>query len=161
MHSLLWRNPMDIYIDSPALNIACTMSEQRATGPVWSRTVLFSSSPWLKLWNLSLPVSRSRVTLRLCDWGAGIDTTVHRSYRLRKFITCDWLKHRKLSLSRSRVSLRVHLCASMRYCVRTILTTFYHMHRYHYAATGDMVKSFIPSSNLLFWNKQYLPSKAI
>jgi hypothetical protein len=29
------------------------------------------------------------------------------------------------------------------HCVRTILTTFYHMHHYRYAATGDMVKSFI------------------
>jgi hypothetical protein len=29
---------------------------------------------------------------------------------------------------------------SCKHCVRTILTTFYHMHRYHYAATGDMVK---------------------
>jgi hypothetical protein len=28
-------------------------------------------------------------------------------------------------------------------CVATILTTIYHMHHYNYAATGDMVKSFI------------------
>jgi hypothetical protein len=34
------------------------------------------------------------------------------------------------------------------YCVRTILTTFYHMHHHHYAATGDMVKSFI---NIIIW----------
>jgi hypothetical protein len=33
----------------------------------------------------------------------------------------------------------------MRYCIRTILTTFYHMHYYHYAATGDMVKSLLLS----------------
>jgi hypothetical protein len=44
---------------------------------------------------------------------------------------------------------RLHLCdsgAGMQHCVRTILTTFYHMHHYHYAATGDMVKSFIQFS---------------
>jgi hypothetical protein len=27
--------------------------------------------------------------------------------------------------------------------IRTILTTFYHIHHYHYAATGDVIKSFI------------------
>jgi hypothetical protein len=59
-----------------------------------------------------------------------------------------WLKQQNLSLSRSKVGLRLHLrvCdwgASMRHCVRSILTTFYHMHHYHYAVTGDMVKSFI------------------
>jgi hypothetical protein len=42
-------------------------------------------------------------------------------------------------------SLRLRPRHGMRHCVRvrTILTTFYHMHHYHYAATGDMVKSFI------------------
>jgi hypothetical protein len=30
-----------------------------------------------------------------------------------------------------------------RHCVHTILTIFYHMHHYHYAATGDMIKSSI------------------
>ncbi len=29
------------------------------------------------------------------------------------------------------------------HCVRTMLMAFYHMHHYRYAATGDMVKSFM------------------
>ena len=43
-----------------------------------------------------------------------------------------WLKHRNLSLSKS----RDHLCDST---VHTILTTSYHMHHYNYAATGGWV----------------------
>jgi hypothetical protein len=56
-----------------------------------------------------------------------------------------WLKYRNLLLSRLRVDLILHLCnwGVDVDGVRTILTTFYHMHRYNYAATGDMVKCFI------------------
>jgi hypothetical protein len=33
-----------------------------------------------------------------------------------------------------------------------ILTTFYHMHHCHYAATGDMVKSFIMSPVAIYFS---------
>jgi hypothetical protein len=44
------------------------------------------------------------------------------------------------------VSLRLR-----RHCVHTILMTFYHMHHYRYAATGDMVKISILDSQKYWW----------
>jgi hypothetical protein len=52
---------------------------------------------------------------------------------------CDWSVSLS-SHSRSIVGLRLHHgSAGMLHYARTTLTTFYHMHHYHYAATGDMV----------------------
>ena len=51
-----------------------------------------------------------------------------------------WLKHRNLSLSRSRVGLRLHLCnrgAGIDVACRLCMHYIHYMHHYNYAATGD------------------------
>ena len=76
-------------------------------------------------------------TLRAMPW----PTWCSEAVRTVEFVSCD----RNLSLLRSRVGLTPSLWLRCRYrcgldCVRTILTTFYHI---NYAAAGDVVKFFI------------------
>ena len=60
-----------------------------------------------------------------------------------KFGRCRVCSYIETFYCRGRVGLRFHFCdwgAGMWHRVRIILTTFYHMHHYHYAATGDVVQ---------------------
>jgi hypothetical protein len=83
---------------------------------------------------LSLTSSAGRTSrIFLIPWRLCAIYSMYSSVPQLKFGSCIalliWLNHRNLSLSRSRVGFRLHLCdwgASMRYCVRTILTIYMH-----------------------------------
>ena len=49
------------------------------------------------------------------------------------------------------------------YCACIILTTSYHMHKYYYAATGDMVKFFLNNKQKLYHRTtcSYYPTRKI
>jgi hypothetical protein len=125
--------------------ISCELLSLTSTAGRTSRVFLAYVIPWINKASLELYIARRhraachdrriwsleavlRCRIRPCGWSI---ETYH--YRDRESVSdwvtpfCDW-------------------GATVYSCVRTILTTFYHMHHYHYAATGDMVKSFISNN---------------
>ena len=118
-----------------------------------SRVLLADIIPWLNKASLVLYI----VARMLCTmpWPTWCSEAV-----LRCRVHLLWLKHRNLSLSRSRVGLRFHLCCNWgtgidvacRPCTHYIDNLYHIMHHNNYAATGDVVKFFILFSFIVGMN---------
>jgi hypothetical protein len=106
-----------------------------------SRVFLAHVIPWINKASLALYIARivQRATTDRSEvWKLYCAVELVPVAEASKFVTIE-------VESRSQTpSLRLkRRHAALVHCVRTILTTFYHMHYYHYAATGDVVKRFI------------------
>ena len=101
-----------------------------------SRILLADVIPWINKASLVLYIAR---TLRAMPRPIWCSEAIRCCW-----VHLLWLKHRSLSLSRSRVDFRLHLCdwlrcrieAACRLCMHHIDDLYHIMHHEHYAATG-------------------------
>ena len=151
-----WDLKIGIYVEylthvSSEYIISWALLSLLSTAGRTSHILLDDVIPWINKASLVLYIARTLCAMLRLTWCS----------EAVEFVSCDW----KLSVSRSRVShgqlsdsiSAIEAPVSM--CVRTILTTFYHMNHYScsYWASGQVFIIIYPTKLMYFTYKCPLP----